>query len=696
MAEVWAGLAPEERLDLKLLSLLEHDLDGDDMRLLPQLARRRWMRPARWSTRCRRPCDPRTYASRTLSGTLDSVWGWLVLRRRELQDVDRQLDELRDQSTAVATALARTSRRIGGDDRQAESATRPASEEIRGFKVTTPYKDIARLKGSTVGTVCSRLFRLRERLAARCSRRGGSAMTHLDVMTLSQLLDGELEHAAPAEAHLASCPACGTRLARVRDASAAVRAAGNAAGPRAAAAAPPCPTPSRLVGWLDATTPASEREALGGHLDACDVCLGEVLAAARIMGRLDAAPLQEVPAPLLARVAAQWPAARPAPSLTTVVVELARRSVRLVERHLVAPIADLVEVAAPAAAVRAGAERRDAAVRPAGRWGVHPHDRRVRRRRRRRHHRGRGRVRRAAPRPPRLAATPRSGPVLGAYGCRRADRPSGARARRLRGLVSRRRHGVPARSARRRLILPAGAGRSHPPLLSGLVDGGCALHGRSSHAPAAWRHAHRRPGGYRYADSAQRDARRRRIPARPRRRDGAGRRPPRRGSHRGAGTYRPPGLLPSPDRACAALPARGAGRRRVPATRRAAGPRALGAVPRRHRFPDHEGPGGAAGDHRAGDPAASGGRGGARPAARPSGRRSDREPAARRHGDRAALSSPRRAAGRRGHAARGLVRPARAAPGGAPGPRCRRTSPDTASTTPRRRCAAAGVSPTAC
>ena len=181
-------------------------------------------------------------------------------------------------------------------------------------------------------------------------------MTHLDVMTLSQLLDGELEHAGPAEAHLAACPACATRLARVRDADAAVRAAGNAAGPRAAAAAPPCPTPSRLVGWLDATTPASEREALGGHLDACDVCLGDVLAAARIMRRLDAAPLQEVPAPLLARVAARWPAAPPGPSLTTVVVELARRAVRLVERHLVAPIADLVEVAAPAVAMRAGAE----------------------------------------------------------------------------------------------------------------------------------------------------------------------------------------------------------------------------------------------------------------------------------------------------------------------------------------------------
>jgi DNA-directed RNA polymerase specialized sigma24 family protein len=36
--------------------------------------------------------------------------------------------------------------------------------EIRSFKMTTPYKDIARLLDSSVGTVCSRIFRLRQRL----------------------------------------------------------------------------------------------------------------------------------------------------------------------------------------------------------------------------------------------------------------------------------------------------------------------------------------------------------------------------------------------------------------------------------------------------------------------------------------------------------------------------------------------------
>ena len=31
--------------------------------------------------------------------------------------------------------------------------------------MTTPYKDIARLQNAAIGTACSRIFRLRERLA---------------------------------------------------------------------------------------------------------------------------------------------------------------------------------------------------------------------------------------------------------------------------------------------------------------------------------------------------------------------------------------------------------------------------------------------------------------------------------------------------------------------------------------------------
>ena len=103
-----------------------------------------------------------------LRDDLDSVWGWIVLRRRELQETDERLRlmgtnddsaqarRLRERRQALELALAKRMRqreRLVG--------------EIRSFKMTTPYKDIARLLDSAVGTVCSRIFRLRQRLERR-------------------------------------------------------------------------------------------------------------------------------------------------------------------------------------------------------------------------------------------------------------------------------------------------------------------------------------------------------------------------------------------------------------------------------------------------------------------------------------------------------------------------------------------------
>ena len=110
-----------------------------------------------------------------LRAALDSTWGWLVLRRRELQQTDEKLRLLGGVRTAAAERLAARRRdledAIGKRTKQHERTL----DDIRNLKVTTPYKDIARLKGSTVGTVCSRIFRLRERLEARWRAAEGSA-----------------------------------------------------------------------------------------------------------------------------------------------------------------------------------------------------------------------------------------------------------------------------------------------------------------------------------------------------------------------------------------------------------------------------------------------------------------------------------------------------------------------------------------
>ena len=167
LAALWAGLAPEERLDLKLLSLLEHDLDAADVRLLARTARRSLDETRALVDEVQGELCRKDVRVAELRAELDSTWGWLVLRRRELQETDEKLRLLGDARTTAAERLLARRRALEEAIARRTRQHERILEEIRSFKVTTPYKDIARLKGSTVGTVCSRIFRLRERLEAR-------------------------------------------------------------------------------------------------------------------------------------------------------------------------------------------------------------------------------------------------------------------------------------------------------------------------------------------------------------------------------------------------------------------------------------------------------------------------------------------------------------------------------------------------
>jgi RNA polymerase sigma factor (sigma-70 family) len=167
-ARLWTALDPEDRLDLKLLSLLEHQLTPDDVRLLARASRRSLQETAAVVAEVEAGLRARDVAVSRLRDQLESAWGWIVLRRRELQETEAKLRllgtdhdsvagrQLRERRQRLEEALAR---RVRQRDR--------LLEEIRSFKMTTPYKDIARLRNSSVGTVCSRIFRLRQRLERR-------------------------------------------------------------------------------------------------------------------------------------------------------------------------------------------------------------------------------------------------------------------------------------------------------------------------------------------------------------------------------------------------------------------------------------------------------------------------------------------------------------------------------------------------
>src|SRR5262249_53998028 len=154
--------------DLKLLSLLEYQLKAEDVRLLSRVSRRpledtiALLAEVEAGLRqpggklAKRPEEP------------GMVFVWVGLRQREVQETSEKLRLMgSDHPSVAARRLAerreRLERALAKRVRQRESLL----VEIGGFKMTTPYKDIARLLNLTVGTVCSRIFRLRQRLERR-------------------------------------------------------------------------------------------------------------------------------------------------------------------------------------------------------------------------------------------------------------------------------------------------------------------------------------------------------------------------------------------------------------------------------------------------------------------------------------------------------------------------------------------------
>jgi RNA polymerase sigma factor (sigma-70 family) len=164
-SELWDMLTAEERLDLKLLSLLECDLTPDDVRSLAHTSGRSIIDTLALVAEVQDGLKRKDEKLTRLRDELDSVWGWILLRQKELQEIGKKmlLIEARGESAGKAQVRAQqveAERALAKRHRQKEKIT----EEMRTYKMTTPYKDMARLLNLTVGTVCSRIFRLRERL----------------------------------------------------------------------------------------------------------------------------------------------------------------------------------------------------------------------------------------------------------------------------------------------------------------------------------------------------------------------------------------------------------------------------------------------------------------------------------------------------------------------------------------------------
>jgi hypothetical protein len=166
------SLAPEDRLHLKLLSLLEYHLNPEDVNLLARISGRTIDDTLVVLAEVQNNLKRKDENVARLCDKLDSVWGWIILRQKELQEINQKAyflsaaenivdtEKLLVQKHALEQALAKRTR-------QRERLV----EEIRTYKLTTPYRDIARLLNSTIGAVYARIFRLRGQLAREYDER---------------------------------------------------------------------------------------------------------------------------------------------------------------------------------------------------------------------------------------------------------------------------------------------------------------------------------------------------------------------------------------------------------------------------------------------------------------------------------------------------------------------------------------------
>jgi RNA polymerase sigma factor (sigma-70 family) len=161
---IWAALTPEERLDLKLLSLIECDLTPEDVRLLAKATGRSIQETLAVVAEVQAGLKRKDERISQLRDDLDSVWGWILLRQRELQEITEKIRRMGETPNATTGKLRQKKHELEQALVKRSRQKEKSIEELRSYKLTTPYKDIARLLNLTVGTVCSRIFRLRERL----------------------------------------------------------------------------------------------------------------------------------------------------------------------------------------------------------------------------------------------------------------------------------------------------------------------------------------------------------------------------------------------------------------------------------------------------------------------------------------------------------------------------------------------------
>ena len=164
-ARILTGLAPANRLLLKILCLAEVDLEPDEIRLLARLSGRGISETVDLLEEVQEVAEQRAAAVHQRYDQLAAVSHWILTYQQRLQELQDALagDVVlagNARSHALQKEQQELERKLAWRYRQQETLRR---EALRA-QVCPPYKDIARLFNWPLGSVGTRIARAREAL----------------------------------------------------------------------------------------------------------------------------------------------------------------------------------------------------------------------------------------------------------------------------------------------------------------------------------------------------------------------------------------------------------------------------------------------------------------------------------------------------------------------------------------------------
>ncbi len=157
-------LPPQKALVLKLLHVEDAEFSPAELRHLAKTSGRRLAGVIEEIERLRSLVREREAVLRRLDDQLEAVQGWIRLYRRRLARLNADAEGLNPHSPAaesIRTERRELERKLAWREEQRQRLVR----QLQRRKVTAPYKEIARLLGTTIGNVASQILRVRKEVA---------------------------------------------------------------------------------------------------------------------------------------------------------------------------------------------------------------------------------------------------------------------------------------------------------------------------------------------------------------------------------------------------------------------------------------------------------------------------------------------------------------------------------------------------